>query len=317
MRLVSLLFALLLACPTLARADDPAPAATPAPTPKDRVATTDGNVVLVPWGNAYRRAGGGGGVWRTIPLIKEPGVLWDTTQLQVGAREFFGVVNNSVGVFASLVPIAVFKLELSASYDSLIPGPFDGGLHVLSPAGRARLGAGAIGPNDATKVGWEDGLDRRDNYDARLYGHGLRAKIAPTLQAKVGPVAAQYNFVADWNFYAGGSYGKDDVFQDSFTFTLRKMQDLGVSHELIIAVDVPAPGELQAVLGARWYHIVGTGLDSTSLSLTALWKPPRKLLGDTVQPWLVAQAGTLLKDPMYQGAFSWVVALGGDFTLKQ
>jgi len=302
-------FPAFLALCSTAAAEQPEPAAA------ERAARSDAYVVDVLWGAAYRRAGLGAGLSHSVPLMRRPGALWESTNVAFGVREFYGYVNNSLGAWVEATPIAVFKLAVSASWDNMIVEPFDGGLRVLSPEGRALFGAGRAGP-DAGELGWKDGGNRRAGFLAPVRGDGWRVKAMPTLQAKVGPVGVQYNFTADWNFYRGAGAGADDVFHDTYSFTLRRMRDVGFFHEGVVAIDLPSPGALLAGISAKYYAVSGTGLESLSLVGFAQYRTHATFFDGRLQPWGAVQAGSFLVDPMYRGAFSWVAAVGADMRVR-
>jgi hypothetical protein len=51
-----------------------------------------------------------------IPLIKEPGILWESTKIDVGIANALSPAYDLVGPFVDLEPIAVFDLELKAQF---------------------------------------------------------------------------------------------------------------------------------------------------------------------------------------------------------
>jgi len=307
----------------VARAAEPAdpepegadtPAETPAPPPR----TPKGELgfLLVPLGTAYTRSAVGASFRYEVPLIDRPGILWNNTNVALGVRETYSYVNNTLAPFVEITPIAFFKLQASASYDMLIPDPFKGGLRVLTPLGEERLAAGQVERGNPDAVDWVEGKDNLEVFTAPAFAHGLRARIQPTLQAKLGPVGMQYNFTADWNWYRGGGFGGDAIFHDSFTFTLRKMRDLGMSHELVVVFEVPGIRDTIRI-GAvgKHYRPVSTGLERLEAVALLYYRPGRAWVGETGTPWFTGQFGTNLVDPMHQYDFSWILALGIDFRL--
>lgn len=283
---------------------------------KPRVAHGDLGLVLVPWGMAYTRAGAGLNFSYKIPLIQQPGILWDSTNITFGASDFYGFVNNSAAAFVEITPIAFFKLQVSAGYDLFIVDPFSGGVRVLTDLGRQRLAEGRMGRGTPGALDWAEGQDDRSLFEAPIGGDGLRLKVAPTLQAKFGPVGIQYNYTADFNFYRAGSHGPDAIINDTFTQTLQKMRDLLHVHELTVAVDVPGVGkEMLAGVTTKYYQVAGTGLNNLNINALLFYRPGVEWFGPGTSPWAAAQVGTHLIDPMYQYDFSWVVVLGLDWKL--
>jgi hypothetical protein len=327
----------LLASSSAARADEEdaasanptreaAPIATPKPAPpakeeppKPRVSTASLNFFWVPYGMNYIRAGFGIGATYKAPLVQRRGILWDTTNVTVGVRNQYGFVNNTAGAFVEVTPIAFFKLNVYAGYDRLITGSFKGGLRVLTPLGRQRLAEGRVERGNLDAVDWSDNATGKDNraiFSAPSSADGLRLRVAPTLQGRVGPVGIQYNFVADWNFYRAEGRSADDIYHDSFTFTLRKLRDRGFSHEGVVAVTVPGiPDEILAGVNARYAHVPSTELDSLYVGALFFIRPRWRFVGERLSLFASAQVGTNLIDPMYQYAVSWVLAAGVDFTL--
>lgn len=311
-------------------ADSAAPESTPkAPStepteptepPKPRPTTADLSLFWVPWGMHYTRAAVGAGLAYKTPLIRKPGILWDTTNVVVGVRNLYGFVNNTLTGYVEVTPIAVFKLNVQAAYDVFIVNPFNGGLRTLTPAGAERLKNGDIKRESPTSVDWvteKGGLDNFNNFRAPIGAGGMRLRVLPTLQGKVANIAVQYNFGADWNFYSTPGLDKDTVYHDTFTFTLRKLHDFSHAHELVVAYSAPmkAPGELLVGVTTRYYHVMGTGLDQLTMNALLFARYPKKIWGERVSPFAAANVGTNLIDPMWQYAFAWLLVVGADFNL--
>lgn len=306
--------------PSKASADEPAAAPAP-PPPPPRQSSVDLSLVWVPWGMHYTRSAWGATVAYKEPLVKKNGVLWDSTNITIGVRDLYGYVNNTFGPFIEITPIAFFKLRVEGAYDYFIYSPFNGGLRVLTPLGHQRLAAGQVERGNTSAVDWsgDDGVNNSENYQAPINIGGTRLRVMPTLQGKVGPVVFQYNFMADFNFYRAPGASYNDVFHDTFTFTLRKLHDVSQTHELVLgyAVPVQSPGELLLGISTRYNRVSGTGLDQLSMVGFAFGRLPRKFYRDKISPFAAVQAGTLLIDPMWQYAFSWVTVVGADITLQK
>jgi hypothetical protein len=289
--------------------------------PPARQSSVDLSLVFVPFGMHYTRAGWGATAAYKVPLIKKNGVLWDSTNITIGVRDLYGYVNNTVGPFIEITPIAFFKFRMEAAYDYFIYSPFNGGLRVLTTLGHERLAAGQMERGSTSALDWsgDDGVNNTANFQSPINIGGTRLRVMPTLQGKVGPVVFQYNFMADFNFYGAPGASYNDVYHDSFTFTLRKLHDLSQTHELLLAYSAPirAPGELLLGISGRYNRVSGTGLDQLSLMGVVFARLPRNIFRDKVSPFAAVQAGTLLIDPMWQYAFSWVTVIGADITLHK
>lgn len=305
--------------------DKPIPAkrgGAPAPPDEPRPRSLDLGVFWVPWGMHYTRAALGATLGYKIPLVQKKGILWDSTNVTFGVRDVYGFVNNTFGPFVDITPIAFFRLQVQGAYDYFIREPFNGGLRVMTPLGRQRVASRQIRRGDTSSVDWVNqddgnGMDNRDNFLAPINHGGLRLRVLPTLQGKVGPIAFQYNFTGDWNFYNAPGAGDGDVYHDNFTFTLRKMRDFSHAHELLVAytAPVPKPGELLLGVSGRYQRVLGTGLEQLSLNAVAFFRLPKKFSQDRISPFAIAQLGTNLIDPMWQYAFSWILVVGADFNL--
>lgn len=300
------------------RADKPV--APPEDPPKPRVTTVDASLFWVPWGMHYTRAAVGGSLTYRTPLVRKPGILWDTTNVAIGVRDVYGFVNNTLTAFAEITPIAVFKLNVQASYDRFIVSPFNGGMRTLTPAGEKRLSEGDVHRGSPTSVDWvteKGGMDNTENFREHINTGGFRARILPTLQGKVGPVGIQYNFTADWNFYDVEGLERSTVYHDTFTFTLRRLHDFAHAHELVVAYGAPlkAPGELLLGVTSRYQHVMGTGLDQLTLSALVFFRYPKKFWSSRLSPFAAGNAGTNLIDPMWQYAFSWILVVGADYNI--
>jgi hypothetical protein len=289
--------------------------------PEPRQSSLDLSLFWVPWGMHYTRAGWGATLGYSVPLVKKPGILWDSTNITIGVRDLYGYVNNTFGPFIEITPIAFFKFRMEAAYDYFIYSPFNGGLRVLTPLGHERLEQGRVERGNASAVDWsgDEGVNNTANYESPINVGGTRLRVMPTLQGKVGPVVFQYNFMADFNFYTAPGASYNAVYHDTFTFTLRKLQDVSQTHELLLAYSAPIarPGELLLGVSGRYNRVAGTGLDQFSLMGLVFARLPRKILKQKVSPFAAIQFGTLLIDPMWQYAFSWVTVVGADINLQK
>jgi hypothetical protein len=287
--------------------------------PKPRPTTVDLSLFVVPWGMHYTRAAWGMSLGFRAPLVKKPGILWDSTNVAFGVRDIYGYVNNSATLWAEITPIALFKLRGEASYDYFIKAPFNGGMRVLTPHGHDLLAAGKLQEGSKDAIDWvhDEGLDNRANFTAPIYSGGWRFRVLPTLQGKVGNVAFQYNFMADWNFYSAPGATKESVYHDNFSFTLRKLHDFDHAHELVVAYGVPvkAPGEMLFGVSSRYHRVLGTGLDQLAVNALFFLRFPRKFWGERMSPFAGGNVGTNLIDPMWRYAFSWILVVGADFNL--
>jgi len=302
--------------------DNPAEAKPATPPDEPRPTSLDLGVFYVPWGMHYTRSAIGTTLGYKIPLVQKKGILWDSTNITVGVRDVYGFVNNTVGPFVDITPIAFFRLQVQGAYDYFIKEPFNGGLRVMTPLGRERLAAGQIRRGSRAAVDWvnqndDEGMDNPAHFLAPINHGGLRLRVLPTLQGKVGNIAFQYNFTADWNHYTAPGADADDVYHDNFTFTLRKLQDFSHAHEILVAyaAPVPKPGELLLGLSGRYQRVLGTGLEQLTLHAVAFGRWPKKFLSNRMSPFAIAQVGTNLIDPMWQYAFSWILVIGADFNL--
>jgi|GEM_PF-4656886 len=314
------------ACPERVTAQEKSTQGSAAPAgdvdaPASRHRSVDLSLIWVPWGMHYTRSAWGATLGYKVPLVKKNGVLWDSTNVTVGVRDMYGYVNNTFGPFIEITPIAFFKFRMEAAYDNFIYSPFNGGLRVLTPLGHERLAAGQIERGNAAAIDWsgDDGVNNVANFQDPINIGGTRLRVMPTLQGKAGPIVFQYNFTADFNFYRAPGASYRAVYHDSFTFTLRKLQDVSQTHELLVAYAVPmaSPGELLIGVSGRYNRVFGTGLDQFSLVGVVFGRLPKKLLGQRMSPFAAAQFGTLLVDPMWQYAFSWVTVVGADFNLHK
>ncbi|MBK9266936.1 MAG: hypothetical protein IPM54_45075 [Polyangiaceae bacterium] len=292
-----------------------------APPPVPRESSVDLSLVWVPFGMHYTRSAWGATLGYKVPLVKRPGILWDSTNVTIGVRDLYGYVNNTFGPFIEITPIAFFKLRMEAAYDYFIYSPFNGGLRVLTPLGHERLAEGRIERGNTSALDWsgDAGVNNIANYENPINIGGTRLRVMPTLQGKVGPIVFQYNFMADFNLYRAPGASYNAVFHDTFTFTLRKLHDVSQTHELVVgyAAPVTLPGELLLGITGRYNRVFGTGLDQFSLVGFVFARLPRKLFKQKVSPFAAAQLGTLLVDPMWQYAFSWVTVVGADINLHK
>jgi len=308
----------LLASTTVVHADEPKSKDTEV-KPNERPSTADLNLFWVPWGMHYTRAAWGMQLGYKIPLVQKPGVLWETTYFAAGVRDVYGYVNNSSQVWAELVPIAVFKVRAEGAYDVFIPPPFNGGMRLLTANGTSLLEQGKLQNGSKDQIDWvhDESLGNRAIFQAPITSGGFRFRLMPTLQGKLGPISFQYNFTADWNWYHAPLAPSDAIYQDNFTFTLRRLHDFDHAHELLVAYNFPvkAPAEVLVGVSARYHKTLGTGLDQLSLNSLFFLRWPKKFWGERMSPFAGGNVGTHLIDPMWRYAFSWILVVGADFNL--
>ena len=109
---------------------------------------------------------------------------------------------------------------------------------------------------------------------------------------------------------------RDAIYHDSFAFTLRKMHDVGFTHEGILVFEVPGVKDtIRIGAVARYYRGVGTGLERLETVGLLYYRPGSPWIGESGTPFFAGQFGTNPIDPMYQWAFNWVLVAGIDFRL--
>ena len=305
----------LMGASSLAAAQQPA-ATEREPSATEREPSAELRFLFVPYGGSYQRSAVGITAVYQIPLIQKPGALWETTNVTVGLNDLYSYVNNSVGGFVEITPIAVLALRVSATYDRVIIDPFTGGIRVLTAMGRQLLDDEQFERGNENAIDWVDGRENSNVFLDPSGGGGLRLKIQPTLQAKVGPVAIQYKFTADFNYYSASDFDESDIFYDSLTFTLRELHDRSFLHELLVAYTTERergqrlPGEILAGVRGSYQTVSGTGLDNLAVNAVLLYRPKWEFFGDKWKPFFAVQLGTHLSDPMHEGDFAWLLVSG-------
>lgn len=282
----------------------------------ERVSRVDATAFAVPWGMAYTRCALGGSLSWAAPLSQDPGDLWRITEVRVGVRDLYGWVNNEAAAFAEVTPIAFFKLRTELGWNAFIKPPVNGGMRLLTPFGRQLLDQRRIARKDAEALDWsrDEGLDDRRHFTAPEWAQGVRARVMPTLQGKVGPIVAAYTFMLDYADFRGPGRSADDVYHDSFNFTLRKVRDVVLVHDAFVGLQWDGARD-RVIVGADFRHqrVLGTGLDSVGLFGVAIVQRDPTLVSHAFSPFALAQVGSYLRDPMHQGDFSWVLVVGADW----
>lgn len=282
----------------------------------ERVSRVDATAFVVPWGMAYTRCALGGGLSWVAPLSQDPGDLWNSTAVRIGVRDLYGWVNNETAAFVEVTPIAVFKLRAELGWNSFIKPPANGGFRLLTPVGRQLLDQGRVARKDEEALDWsrDEGLDDRRHFTAPEWAQGVRARVMPTLQGKVGPVVAAYTFMLDYADFRGPGRSADDVYHDSFNFTLRKVRDVALVHDAFVGFQWDGARD-RVIVGGNFRHqrVLGTGLDSVGLFGVAIVQRDPMLVSHAFSPFALAQIGSYVRDPMHQGDVSWVLVVGADF----
>jgi len=281
-----------------------------------RESRVDVSAFAVPWGMAYTRCAVGGSAAYVAPLSQDPGALWNTTEARVGVRDVYGWVNNELGAFAEITPVAVFKLRGEVGWGAFIKPPVNGGFRTLTEYGRQLLDEGKVGRNGGDTLDWsrDGGVDNRAHFNEPIGAHGLRARLIPTFQVQVGPLIGVYTFTLDYADFRGPGRSADDVFHDTSAFTLRKVRDVLLMHEGLLAWQWTGVRD-EVIVGAqvRQYRATSTGLDSLGVFGLVLVQRDGKLVRKSFAPFALAQAGSYLRDPMHRGDLSWVLVVGADW----
>ena len=276
----------------------------------------DATAFAVPWGMAYTRCAVGGNAAWVAPLSQDPGVLWSNTELRLGVRDVYGWVNDEFAAFAEVTPIAFFKLRAEASWNAFIKPPVNGGLRLLTAEGRALLDAGRIARKDPEALDWsrDEGLDDRRHFGGPMNAMGFRARLMPTLQAQLGPIVGVYTFTLDYADFRGPGRTVDDVYHDSFGFTLRRIRDFTLLHEGFVGYQWLGARD-QVVVGAqlRWLRVPSTGLESVGVFGVIVAQRDDRVTRKAFSPFALAQVGSFVRDPMHRGDLSWVLVVGADF----
>ena len=203
-----------------------------------------------------------------FPLVKNPGMLWRSTKMELGLQEYISPSFNRVALYVKVEPIALFDLVVYAGYDYLFTG-LTGGIYDLA------------GP-DAE-------FDSEARNDITPYtGYGPRIKATPSLKAALGPVAAVYSFTVDYHLYNTEGY-----YYDHETFCIHKGDDLIFTHDLKVLYQV---GNFR--FGTDWItlRVNSTGYASMKLAAMAIFIPEWEFLPQTLSPYGVVLAGTHLRD---------------------
>lgn len=124
-------------------------------------------------------------VFYRMPLIKEKGILWESTKLEIGLKNNFSPAYDLVGPFLDIEPIAIFDLFLSAQ--------FAGYYKALGYGFRDLSGYGAA--FDSTAL---DALPMKD-------ATGYILSAAPTLKFAYGMFAFSNTFRVSYFNVDGGS----------------------------------------------------------------------------------------------------------------
>lgn len=225
-----------------------------------------------------------------FPLIKNPGMLWKSTKIELGISDELTPSYHRIFAMLAIEPIALFDLKVFAGYD-IQWAALTGGIYTT--------------PDPETITDW--GSAYADVYDetTRQSGHGFRLRVMPTVKAAVGPVAATYTLTFGYHTYNAET--ATGYYYDAETASIHSVNDFYFTHDGKLIVRF-----LDFMAGANlvYMHVNSWGYSNLKLTGLFVYTPSWSFLPEELNPYFILQAGSFIDDRYFTGKFSIAGVLG-------
>lgn len=236
-------------------------------------------------------------VFYRIPLVDKPGVLWETTKLDIGVQQYLSPAFERASAFVRIEPIAFFDVVAYAGYDYM----YGGNGKVFAP-GMLKLSS----PDD------DYSSDTRKEMDGEAKG-GLRVVVVPTFKIAFGPVAALYSWSINYH-----DYDYEGYYYDAETYIAQKGKDAVYTHDAKVLYKLgPFPGVGVFRLGVNYTdsRVGSTDDRSSKLAGMVVYQAKWKSLSATTSPYFVTMLGTHLEDRYYENKVHFALLMGVTYKL--
>lgn len=224
-------------------------------------------------------------IFYSVPLIREEGVLWESTKIDFGIENLLSPAFEGASVFVKVEPIAVFNIKASYGYVVIYKA----------------LGFGFRPLNGYT----DDFSDKALAAIPQQDQGGIYATIQPTFQIAVGNWMAANNFVLNyWNMPIS------TYFYDAYNDLIQNKTDLNWNNSTYLLYQLTP----EIVVGLN-NLVVGVPNTSQFKDRIAVMGAYSKVIDKNLDWYCVAMLGTFLSDPHYQYAIPYAAFQGG-LTLK-
>jgi hypothetical protein len=225
-------------------------------------------------------------LYMRLPLSTKPGVLWESTKLDIGLQSSWTPADEIVGLRVTLEPIAFFSLTATAGFYGMY-NIFGYGLYPFS-SGNEHYGPGL--PKNA------------DPQSAA----GAWYSLSPELKLKAGHLIFVNTVTVDYV-----SLNRAGYYLELRNFTLRKTRDTDLMNNANLLFEFN-----KNLLAGCVYHylsVFGTDIESHRISALAIRLFPDTKLGSV---FTAVTAGYYPSDPAFNRTFYLGAMAGMDLRLR-
>jgi len=221
-------------------------------------------------------------LYYSIPLIEKPGILFETTKVDLGVQEMWSPTFNRTSFYMKLEPLAVFDVVFTAGYDYIYKELY-GGIYRFSRTDVQR--------NEF----YSTNNKRKDNAVSESNGGGFRMTVTPTFKVAFKGLALLYSFTADYHVYNFGGH-----YYDPSTFMLHKGNDICIQHDAkMVYLIEPVMLRVGVRFVDKWAESK-RGSDSMSMMGLLLWTPVFDFIPEGSYPYIAVLGGSYIRDRYYE-----------------
>jgi hypothetical protein len=205
-----------------------------------------------------------------LPLVKKPGILWETTKIELGVQNDWTPTDDFIGARIVIEPIAFFDLTARMGffvlYDLLTYGYFS----MASPDEEYTTSISSD-KESTTKYGWW-------------------LSLAPAIKLKIRKLILAHSFTLNRIQLDAEGY-----YLEMRTYTIHRTKDSNLCNDSYGLWEIRPV--LMAGLTHRYLHVAGTSVKSQRLSAIGIVSPPTRRLKALR---IIVTAGAYLDDPLFK-----------------
>lgn len=225
-------------------------------------------------------------LYMRLPLSSKPGVLWESTKLDIGLQSSWTPADEMIGFLVTIEPIALFSLTATAGFYGMY-NTFGYGFYAF-PSAKEHYGP-----------------DLPKNIDPQSAG-GAWYSLSPELRLKVSHFIFVNTVTADYV-----SINHTGYFLELRNYTLRKTKDTDLMNDANLLFEFN-----QNLLAGCVYHylsVFGTSIKSHRISALAIRLFPDTKFGSL---FAAVTAGYYPSDPAFNRTFYLGAMAGMDLRLR-
>lgn len=230
-------------------------------------------------------------IYYKFPLIKDPGILWESTEVNIGLQEYITPAFQRSSVFLKITPIAFFDISAYAGYDYICKEPA-GGMKIV----------------DAPDSDYDE--EALDKIDGKAKG-GFRMSVIPALKFAFHNIAAMYSLKVEYH-----DYNSDEYYYDYETSLIHKGRDTGFEHNAALAYLLKPFNNCDTLAIAvilTDYHVNSTGDNSSTLMAAVEYNFTWPGFTENIESNLGLAGGTFLHDRYEKGNPTFALKFGVQF----